>query len=525
MTSLTTLLEILPEAQGLRIEDVPVISVTDHSGRVQEGAVFVAVRGGSADGHDYLDQVMAKNPAAIIAQSKGPADYQGLWIQVPDTRIVLGRLAARLAGDPASSMVVIGVTGTNGKTTVTHFIHSLFEKAMVKTGMIGTIKIQDGSGLRDATHTTPGAVEMQSVLRTMKENRCKAVAMETSSHGLEQGRCQGITFNVGVFLNLTQDHLDYHKTMAAYFASKKILFEQMADEGRDGIAVINVDDPAGEKLAAEFADRLKVITFGFSPKADFRASDVRPSTLGQVFALEAKGKTHFVRLPIVGRFNVMNALAALAAVSATGMSLRDIIKFVGETRQTPGRMEYVGGERISVFVDYAHTPDAVEKACETLSALNPNRLVTIFGCGGDRDRSKRPLMGAAAAKHSNICIVTSDNPRSEDPEAIISEIVPGLGSVPHEIVLNRREAIELAIANSFPGDIVLIAGKGHETYQEANGSRIHFDDREVARDALEKKRKLDEEEYLKRQAEREERDRKKGGNFGNDDRPDFRSDS
>lgn len=517
MISLPTLLEILPEAQGLRIEDVPVISVTDHSGRVQEGAVFVAVRGGAADGHDYLDEVVKRNPAAIIAQSKGPADYSGLWIQVPDTRIVLGRLAARFAGDPAASMMVIGVTGTNGKTTVTHFIHALFEKAMIKTGMIGTIKIQDGSGLRDATHTTPGAIEMQSILRTMKGNRCKAVAMETSSHGLEQGRCQGIPFNVGVFLNLTQDHLDYHKTMAAYFASKKILFEQMAEEGRDGIAVINIDDSAGEILAAEFADRLKVITFGFSPKADFRASEVRPSARGQVFALEAKGKNHFVRLPVVGRFNVMNALAAIAAVSATGVSLRDLIKSVGETRQTPGRMEHVGGDRITVFVDYAHTPDAVAKACETLSDLNPNRLVTVFGCGGDRDRSKRPLMGAAAAKYSDVCIVTSDNPRNEEPADIIAEIIPGLGSVPHEVIENRREAIEAAISNSFPGDIVLIAGKGHETYQEIKGHRLHFDDRDVARLALEKKRKVDEEEFLKRQAEREERDQKKGRNFDGDD--------
>ena len=516
MISLPTLLEILPEAQGLRIEDVPVKSVTDHSARVQEGAVFVAIRGSESDGHDYLSEVIQKTPAAIIAQSKGPADYQGLWIQVPDTRLVLGRLAARLAGDPASSMAVIGVTGTNGKTTVTHFIHTLFEKAMVKTGMIGTIKIQDGSGLRDATHTTPGAVEMQSILRTMRENRCKAVAMETSSHGLEQGRCQGISFDVGVFLNLTQDHLDYHQTMAAYFEAKKTLFEQMADEGREGVAVINIDDPAGAKLAEEFRGRLKVITFGFSPQADFSASDLRPSTRGQAFALEAKGKSHFVRLPIVGRFNVLNALAALAAVSATGISLRDLIKFISEARQTPGRMESVGGDRITVFVDYAHTPDAVAKACQTLRELNPNRLVTVFGCGGDRDRSKRPLMGEAAAKHSHVCIVTSDNPRSENPADIIAEIIPGLGSVPYEVIENRREAIEAAIENSFPGDLILIAGKGHETYQEVKGHRMHFDDREVAQKALEKKRKADEAEYLKRQAEREERDQKKARDASRD---------
>lgn len=514
MISLPSLLEILPEAKGLRIEDVPVISVTDHSGRVQEGAVFVAVRGASADGHDYLDQVVEKNPAAIIAQSKGPADYSGLWIQVPDTRVVLGRLAARFAGDPAGSMVVVGVTGTNGKTTVTHFIQALFEKSMIKAGMIGTIKINDGRGLRDATHTTPGAVEMQSILKTMKDNRCKAVTMETSSHGLEQGRCQGIAFNVGVFLNLTQDHLDYHKTMGAYFEAKKILFEQMAESGSDGVAVINVDDPAGEKLAAELAGRLKVVTFGFSPVADFRASEVRPSIRGQVFALEARGKSFLVRLPVVGRFNVMNALAAMAAVSSTGVPLRDLVKAVGETRQTPGRMEFVGGDRISVFVDYAHTPDALEKACETLSDLHPNRLVTIFGCGGDRDRSKRPLMAEAAAKFSQFCIVTSDNPRTEDPQAIIDEIIPGLGSSRHEVVLDRREAIYSTIENALPGDLILIAGKGHETYQEVSGNRQHFDDREVARRAMEIRKKKEEVEFEKRQAEREERESKRAREEG-----------
>lgn len=516
MISLPILLEVLPEANGLRIEDIPVVSVTDHSGQVQEGAVFVAVRGTSTDGHDYLNEVVSKNPAAIIAQRKGPADYAGLWIQVPDTRVVLGRLAARFAGDPTKSMIVVGVTGTNGKTTVTHFVHALFEKSMIKAGMIGTIKINDGRGLRDATHTTPGAVEMQSVLKSMKDNRCKALTMETSSHGLEQGRCQGVAFNVGVFLNLTQDHLDYHKTMSAYFSAKKTLFEQMAENGNDGVAVINIDDPAGEKLAAKFAGRLKIVTFGFSVGADFRASEVRPSIRGQVFALEARGKSFLVRLPVVGRFNVMNALAALAAVSSTGVPLRDLVKAVGETRQTPGRMEFVGGDRIAVFVDYAHTPDGLEKACQTLSDLHPNRLVTIFGCGGDRDRSKRPMMAEAAAKHSQFCIVTSDNPRNEEPQAIIDEVVPGLGDARHEVIVDRREAIYSTIENALPGDLILIAGKGHETYQEVKGQRQRFDDREVARRALEIRKKKEEIEFEKRQAEREERDRKKAREEGGD---------
>lgn len=509
MISLPSLLEILPQADGLRIEDIPVKNVTDHSGLVQEGSVFVAVRGVTADGHDFLDEVSKKKPAAIIAQSKGPVDYQGLWIQVPDTKQVLGRLAAHYAGNPAADLAVIGVTGTNGKTTVTHFIHALLERAMVKSGMIGTIKVHDGQRMRDATHTTPGAVEMQSILRSMKDNGCKAVAMEASSHGLDQGRCQGIPFRVGVFLNLTQDHLDYHKTMAAYFEAKKLLFTGMAEEGSDGVAVINIDDPVGEKLVEEFSGRLKIITFGTSANADFRASEIRPSVRGQSFALEAKGRSYLVRLPVVGRFNVLNAIASLAAVSALGLRVRDVVKSLADMRQTAGRMEYVGGDRISVFVDYAHTPDAVEKACATLRSLNPGRLITVFGCGGDRDQSKRPLMAEAAASQSHLCIVTSDNPRNEDPEEIISQILPGLGEKPHEVVLDRREAINLAVELSKPSDIILIAGKGHETYQEINGVRNHFDDREVARRALEAKKKADEIEFEKRQAEREEREKKR----------------
>lgn len=514
MILLPQLLEILPEARGLRVEEVPVISVTDHSGRVQPGAVFVAVRGVSADGHEFLDQVMAKNPAAIVAETKAPADYPGLWVQVPDTKLVLGKLAARFAGEPASAMTMVGVTGTNGKTTVTHFIHSLFEKSMIRAGMIGTIKVHDGKAARPATHTTPGAVEMQSILRSMKENGCKAVTMETSSHGLEQGRCAGIPFGVGVFLNLTQDHLDYHGTMESYFGAKKILFEQMVADGADGVAVINVDDPYGQELADEFSGRLRVVTFGFGADADFQAGEVRHSQHDQTFALSAKGKSYLVRLPVVGRFNVLNAVAALAAVSSCGVSLRDLVKAIAETRQTPGRMEFVGGDRISVFVDYAHTPDAVEKACQTLRELGPNRLITVFGCGGDRDRAKRPLMAEAAAAASQICIVTSDNPRNENPDAIIAEIIPGFRGAEHEVIPDRREAIETAVAGARPGDIVLIAGKGHENYQEIDGKRFHFDDREVARRALEKRRKAEEAEFKKRQAEREERERRKAREDG-----------
>ena len=506
---LSDLLQVIPEAARLRIEDVDVSSVTDHSGQLEQGSIFVAVRGSEVDGHDFLDQVIEIKPAAIIAERIAPADYPGLWIKVDSSRKALGRLAAQLKGNPSAKMRCVAVTGTNGKTTVTHFIHYLLNESMVKTGMIGTVKVHDGSQYQDATLTTPGALEMQEILSTMVKNGCKAVAMETSSHGLEQARTEGIPFRVGVFMNLTQDHLNYHGTMEEYFDAKKLLFEQMAEEGSDGVAVINIDDPYGEKLAAEFDGRLKIITFGFSLGADFKIGDVHPSFKGQEFSLEAKGRQYLVRFPFAGRFNAQNAIAAVAAVSALGMRVRDIVKHLIHTPQTPGRMEYVGGERFAVFVDYAHTPDAVAKACETLRELNPGRLITVFGCGGDRDVTKRPLMGEAAAKYSDYLFVTSDNPRSEVPFSILNDILPGIGETTHELVVDRREAINCAIEMARPFDIILIAGKGHETYQEINGVKRHFDDRVEARKAIIVYSKKREAEYLARQNERDDGDRRR----------------
>ncbi|MGJ8695859.1 MAG: UDP-N-acetylmuramoyl-L-alanyl-D-glutamate--2,6-diaminopimelate ligase [Verrucomicrobiaceae bacterium] len=506
--NLSYLLEVLPEASRLRIEDVSVAGVTDHSGRVESDSVFVAVKGSQADGHDYLDQVILKRPAAIVAERKAPADYSGLWIQVANSRKALGRLAAQFADHPGAAMKCVAITGTNGKTSVTHFVQFLLNEFMIRTGMIGTVRVHDGKELRDATHTTPGALEMQEILSTMRENGCKAVVMETSSHGLEQGRTEGIPFRVGVFTNLTQDHLDYHGSMETYFEAKKLLFEQMAEEGKDGVAVINIDDAYGQKLADEFAGRLKVTTYGFSSKADFSIGDVWPSFKGQEFALTANGRQYLVRFPYVGRFNAQNAVAALAVISGLGLRVRDAIKYLPETPQTPGRMENVGGDRFAVIVDYAHTPDALAKTCETLRELNPSRLITVFGCGGDRDRTKRPLMGEAAAKYSDRLFITSDNPRSEVAFEILNDILPGVGGTPHELIVDRGEAIARAIEMALPRDIILIAGKGHENYQEINGERRHFDDREHARKALVVYSKKKEAEYEERQRQRDEEDRK-----------------
>ncbi|MEN8694782.1 MAG: UDP-N-acetylmuramoyl-L-alanyl-D-glutamate--2,6-diaminopimelate ligase [Akkermansiaceae bacterium] len=499
---LSELLSVLPEADRLRIEDIDAHFVTDYSGKVTEDSVFVAVRGAEADGHDFLDQVIKIRPAAIVAERKAPADYSGLWIQVDQSRKALGRLAAKLAGNPGAAMRCVAITGTNGKTSITHFIHFLLNELMIKTGMIGTVKVHDGSTYQDATHTTPGAIQMQEILGSMQSNDCKAVVMETSSHGLEQRRAEGIPFRVGVFTNLTQDHLDFHGTMEEYFEAKKLLFSQMAEDGKDGVAVINIDDVWGQKLADEFTDRLNVVTYGFGINADFRISDIHPSFKGQEFALSANKRQYLVRFPFVGNFNAQNCVAAIAAVHGLGIGVRDIVKHVEHTPQTPGRVEYVGGERFAVYVDYAHTPDAVAKACETMRELNPARLITVFGCGGDRDTTKRPLMGEAAAKYSDHLFITSDNPRSEVPFTILNDILPGVGETPHELIVDRGEAITRAIEMALPFDVILIAGKGHETYQEINGVKHHFDDRVIARKALVEYSKRKEAEFKQREHER-----------------------
>lgn len=499
---LSKLFSVLPEADRLRIEDIDAKFVTDHSEHVTTESVFVAVRGMEVDGHDFLDQVLKLRPAAIVAERKAPADYSGLWVQVAQSRQALGRLAAQFAGNPGATMRCVAITGTNGKTSVTHFTHFLLNELMIKTGMIGTVKVHDGSTYQDATHTTPGAIQMQEILNSMQVNQCKAVVMEASSHGLEQRRVEGIPFRVGVFTNLTQDHLDFHGTMEEYFEAKKLLFTQMAEAGGEGVAVINIDDSWGQKLAAEFSGRLKIITYGFNQKSDFRISDIHPSFKGQEFALSANGRQYLVRFPFVGNFNAQNCVAAIAAVHALGIRVRDIVKHVEHTPQTPGRVEYVGGERFAVYVDYAHTPDAVAKACETMRELNPARLITVFGCGGDRDQGKRPLMGAAAAKFSDHLLITSDNPRNEVPFQILNDILPGIDETPYELVIDRAEAITRAIDMALPFDVILIAGKGHETYQEVHGVKHHFDDRVIARKALVEYSKRKEAEYKQREHER-----------------------
>jgi len=454
---------------------------------VAEGSIFVAIRGHQLDGRRYIPRAKEQGAVAIITDSApetgDPTD--SAWIQVADPRMALASIAAMLEGHPASKLRVVGVTGTNGKTTTTFLAHHIMKRFWHRAGVLGTIIVDDGEKTSLASHTTPDPVALQGLLGRMVDHGCRGAALEVSSHGIDQKRVAGMAFDALVFTNLTQDHLDYHGTMEAYAATKFSWFEDAADNprGKKPVAVINIDDIRGADLAELLEKRMPVIRFGFGLEADYQALDFRQSPRGMQFKLKAKGKSFLVRAPLIGRFNVYNILAALAATQAAGIPLREGVASIAEAPQVPGRMENCGNrDGISVFVDYAHTPDALENACHTLKELEPRRLLTVFGCGGDRDRGKRPLMAKAAARESDICIITSDNPRSEEPETIIQEIESGMGSARYKSVTERAEAIRIAIHAAGPGDIVLIAGKGHEDYQIIGDQRLPFSDHQVVRE-------------------------------------------
>ncbi len=401
-------------------------------------------------------------------------------IQVPDSRDALARLAAAFYSNPSKQLRMIGVTGTNGKTTTTYLIKHLLERAGQRTGLIGTVSYEIGERVLPASRTTPESLDLQSILAQCVEAGCANVVMEVSSHALELERVDGIGFRVAIFTNLTQDHLDFHRGMKEYFEAKARLFAGLRDgERKSRTAIINVDDAYGQQLIARFGRDLSIVTFGMGARADLRASNFKIEPTGTSYQLGIKGKSFLVRLPLI-------ALAALAAIQALGLDVRAAVLALARAPQVPGRLEAVPARRqFQVFVDYAHTDDALLNVIKTCRDLSPNRLIVVFGCGGNRDKSKRPLMGAAADQNADYSIITSDNPRKEDPAQIIRDIEAGFRTKRFESVLDRREAITRAIQLAQPRDIVLIAGKGHEKYQEFADRTIPFDDIEVAARALE----------------------------------------
>jgi UDP-N-acetylmuramoyl-L-alanyl-D-glutamate--2,6-diaminopimelate ligase len=469
--------------------DADVHAMTTSSNEVAPGLLFAAIRGTAADGHHFINTALAAGATAILAETAPPSDYtaSATWLHVPDTRIAVAILASALAGNPWKDLTMAGVTGTNGKTTTAFLMHHIMKTAWHRVGLLGTILVDDGETVENAKHTTPGSIELESILTRMRDHSCRGVAMEVSSHGIDQRRCSSIGFDACVFTNLTQDHLDYHGTMEAYFKAKAQWFLDLAADplGKKPVAIINTDDAYGAELAAMLEGKMPILRFGFGVHNEFRANNLRQSARGMEFELTAKGKSYLVRAPLIGRFNAYNLLAAIAAASVCGIRPRDAIASLLDAPQVPGRMENVGNAGgATVFVDYAHTPDALENACRTLKELDPRRLITVFGCGGARDIGKRPLMAAAAARHSDACVVTSDNPRSEDPLEIIRQIESGLVGKAYRSISDRAEAIDFAIQNALSGDIILIAGKGHEATQQFADHSIDFDDRKHASKGL-----------------------------------------
>ena len=457
---------------------VAIDAITDDSRALRPGALFIAVRGAERDGHVFLAVAAERGAAAAIVDDPSRTALPALVVS--DTRRAAAIAAATFYDRPADSLRLVGVTGTNGKTTTVGMLRHLLDEPTARAASIGTLGVlvggageplDGGGGL-----TTPGPVELQRVLRVLYESGVRTVAMETSSHALHQRRVEGLTFEAGVFTNLTRDHLDYHGTMEEYFAAKSLLVGQLA---REGVAVINADDRAWDSLPAA----PRTVRFGLGAAAGVRARRIHSTPDGSRFTLVLGDESHDVVLPLIGDFNVANALAAAAAAWALGVGGAQIARRIATMPQVPGRLEIVN-ERPTVLRDYSHTPDSLERAIAAVRPFAAGRLIVVFGCGGDRDRGKRPEMGRIAARGADVAIVTSDNPRTEDPERILDDIEAGMGDTPHERIEDRRDAIARALDLAGPDDLVLLAGKGHETYQVRGTTKLPFDERQIVHEIV-----------------------------------------
>ncbi len=466
--------------------DVTCTGVTHDSRRTSPGMLFVALRGLTADGATFAPQAIAAGAVAVVAEVPPTTAANVPWLIVSDARHVLALLAAEFFGHPSRSMRVVGITGTNGKTTTGYLVSAIFEAADIRSGLMGTVTYRIGDRAVDATRTTPEAPDMQRMMAEMRAAQCSACVMEVSSHALALRRVDGVRFAAGVFTNLTRDHLDFHADMEDYFLAKRRLFEMLPD---DAPALINVDDPRGVVLVDVVR---RPVTYGIHKAADVSPGPLSFSLDGLAFDIRLPQGTVRVRSKLVGKPNVYNILAAAGTTAALGVPLAAIEQGLEQLPGVPGRFELASSadDDITVVVDYAHTDDALRNLLETARPIATQRLITVFGAGGGRDRTKRPLMGMVAARLSDMVVITSDNPRGEDPLRIIEEVKRGAESEIRQsnaevlTIVDRREAIVQAISRALPGDVVLIAGKGHEKYQEIADRVLPFDDVVVARDAL-----------------------------------------
>ncbi len=459
-------------------EEIEITSIAFDSRKVEKGSLFCCIPGTKTDGHDYAKMAMERGAAALVVQR--PMDLDIPQAMVANTRAALPILAANFYGRPAEKMHMFGVTGTNGKTTTTYMLKTVLDYAGEKTGLLGTVALMAGDEVMGSSMTTPEPVTLQSTLALFLQKQCTSVAMEVSSHALAQHRVDGISYEVAVFTNLTQDHLDYHGTMEAYAAEKKKLFCMTK------LAVFNADDAHTPYMQEGLG--CNQLTYGIENKADIMAKDIELGAAGVKYTLTTPIGEGRIELGIPGLFSVYNSLACATACYGFGLTLEQIVNGLHQVHTVPGRIEVIPTPSVpyTVILDYAHTPDGLDNILAAVRGFAKGRIITVFGCGGDRDPSKRPLMGLAAGKGSDLCVVTTDNPRTENPAAIIEQILPGLkqSGCEYYVVENRKEAIQKALELAQKDDVVLLAGKGHEPYQEINGVRHPFDEKAIVHEIL-----------------------------------------
>ncbi|HNX81643.1 MAG TPA: UDP-N-acetylmuramoyl-L-alanyl-D-glutamate--2,6-diaminopimelate ligase [Candidatus Omnitrophota bacterium] len=472
---LTRLISILGIAKPAHVDDCEVSIVTADSRQIKKNAVFVAIKGACADGHRFIEQAVRAGASLMIVQEPVDERFADKTIVVADTRRALALLAVQFHGDPSAQVKVIGVTGTNGKTTITYLLESLLAYAGRKPAVIGTINCRFAGTVIDSKNTTPGASQLQELLASMRDAGATDVVMEVSSHALDQARTEGVRFDSAIFTNLTQDHLDYHKDFEHYFQAKAKLFTGLASQSH---AFINRDDEYAQKLIA--LSKGTVVTYGIDTHADVMACDIHSDEFRTRFTVRYAGGSFPIITHLIGRHNVYNILAAVSFALKETITPAMISACLEAFSVVPGRLERIDSHKgFSIVIDYAHTDDALRNVITSLRQICRGRLIVVFGCGGDRDKGKRPKMGSVVTELADFAIVTSDNPRSEDPQSIINDITRGITGSNYIVVVDRKEAIRKALAMAVEFDIILLAGKGHETYQVMRNATIHFDEREV----------------------------------------------
>lgn len=472
------LYKLIENIAETNLPDMEISSVTDNTKKVQKDSIFVCVKGGSFDGHDAAKEMLEKGAAVVITERDlGLGDKQ---IITDNSRKFYGKLCAAWFDHPEKKIKIIGVTGTNGKTTITNVIKNILMSYGIKTGLIGTIRNEIGNEPVHTDNTTPMAFDYMQLLDKMVKADCKYAVMEVSSFGLVQNRIGPTHFNIGVFTNLTQDHLDYHKTMENYYQAKKMMFDEC------DFALVNIDDDYGKRLLSEIC--CPKASYGSSQEADYYSDAAKIKADGTSFWYCFDGKSKLVNMKMTGMFNVSNVTAAITVCMKAGIPLEHILETIADYNGVKGRCEIIPtGRDFTVICDYAHTPDAIENILQSVKQYTEGRLICLFGCGGNRDAKKRPLMAKAAAKYADRLIITSDNPRDEIPEAIIDDILAGLkdSKIPFDVVVDRTEAIYHSLKIARKGDIIVLAGKGHEDYQVLPGNEhIHFDEREIVSEGL-----------------------------------------